>query len=93
MIGQLAETLVGRGDSYADIEVNSEIYCAIMKAQGVQFPSANDTAMHCHANIATKLARLGSSGFSHHDSVLDIAGYAILWLADLKRRDWREDNK
>lgn len=61
------------------------VLCDLMAAAGIRMPSEDETSMHCLTNINVKIARLASSGFDHQDSVLDIAGYAILWLAHLRR--------
>lgn len=83
----LGTALASRGDSYSDITDNASVFIDALKGHGVEFPSKNDTAMYCNAMIQAKLARLACSGWNHQDSVMDIAGFAILWLAQLKRME------
>jgi len=82
----LRHTLVERGASYADIADNSKVFCDILRALGFSWPlTMTDTQVHCTAMEATKLARLASGDFQHLDSLLDMAGYAVLAHADTVR--------
>lgn len=85
-LGTLRHTLVERGAAYADIADNSRVFCDILRALGFSWPAhMTDTQVHCTAMEATKLARLASGDFQHLDSLLDMAGYAILAHADTSR--------
>lgn len=82
----LQKTLVERGANYTDIADNSEVFCNLLTSMGFQWPpNMTDTQAHCLCNIATKLARLKCGDFQHLDSLLDLAGYAILMHADTQR--------
>lgn len=82
----LRATLVERGASYADIADNSRVFCDILRALGFRWPETmTDTQVHCTCMEATKLARLASGDFQHADSLLDMAGYAVLAHADTIR--------
>lgn len=81
----MKRVLVNRGASYADISDNSEVFAKLMKALGIQPPPGmGDVEFHCISNICGKLARSTASR-THEDNWVDMANYAILQLADLRR--------
>lgn len=86
VLGQMQSVLVERGASYADIADNSRVFATILRNMGVTVPEGmSDTEFHCIANIATKLARRAVGDPAHEDTWVDIANYAVLQLADMRR--------
>lgn len=84
----LRATLVERGATYSDIEDNSIVFCNILRAMGFRWPETmTDTQVHCTTMEATKMARLATGDFQHLDSLLDMAGYAVLAHAETSRRN------
>lgn len=90
VLNQMREVLVDRAGSYADIADNSNVFHLLQQAIGV-VPAVGmgRVQQHVLSNICTKLARLSSPsevGFNHEDSWLDIANYAVLALAHIRRQ-------
>lgn len=78
--------LVERGANYADIADNSCVFTTIMEAMGVKRPEGmTEVEFHCMSNIATKMARLATGNRQHEDNWTDLANYAVLQLADMRR--------
>jgi hypothetical protein len=91
ILHELHETLVVRGRNYADIRENSQVFATLMSNLGVDRPHGmSDTDFHCLANICTKLARMTTGSRLHEDNWLDLAGYAILALADIRQTKARK---
>jgi hypothetical protein len=86
VLDDMRRVLVERGATYADIADNSRVFSALMLSLGVRPPDhMTPTQFHCLANICTKLARVTTGDWLHEDSYLDIANYAVLILADIRR--------
>ena len=84
--------LVERGANYADIADNSASFAALMAVQGIDKPrDMSDVEFHCLANISTKLARMSTGSRTHEDNWVDIANYAVLALACLRRETMKKD--
>ena len=91
ILDDMRTTFVDRGANYADIADNSVIFTQVMQAMGVRLPEGMTAVeFHCLANISTKLCRIASAyaigGKPHQDNWLDMAGYAMLSLADIRRK-------
>ena len=87
VLKDMGDILVDRGANYSDIAENSEVFSALMQASGIIIPpSMSSVEFHCLTNIYTKLARMASGARDHEDNWVDIANYAVLALADLRRR-------
>ena len=88
----MERVLVERGANYADIADNSASFAALMAVQGIDKPrDMSDVEFHCLANISTKLARMSMGSRTHEDNWVDIANYAVLALACLRRENVKKD--
>jgi hypothetical protein len=80
------DTLVVRGRTYADIADNSRVFAEAMSALGIYPPkNMSDVEFHCISNICTKLARQAVGQTFHEDNWIDIANYAVLIAAHMRR--------
>lgn len=87
ILSEMQAVFAARGDSYADIEDNSREFTRTMIAQGIRIPDDMTAAQfYCMSNISTKLARFATGDRRHEDTLIDIAGYALL-MAACHRRD------
>ena len=86
VLADLHKTLVQRGSSYADFADNSRVFTELMAALGIKKPDGmSQVSFHGQAMICTKLARDATGDRTHEDTWVDIANYAVLILADLRR--------
>ena len=93
ILKELNLVLVERGKNYSDIRENSQTFDALMRELGVDPGPISAVPFHCLSNIVTKLARLQASDWKHQDSWLDIAGYAILALANIRREEQEQEQE
>ena len=93
ILKELNLVLVERGKNYSDIRENSQTFDALMQRLGVDPGPIHAVPFHCLSNIVTKLARLQASDWKHQDSWLDIAGYAILALANIRREEQEQEQE
>lgn len=85
-LADMQTVLVERGGSYADIADNGRVFRSLMESLGIQIPvGMTDVEFHSLSNICTKLARLTTGSRDHQDNWVDIANYATLQLADMRR--------
>lgn len=74
-IKKVSDTLIERGSQYTK---NDEACFQVFET--VAYITGMSTSDVFYTMLAMKMARLGEN-INHTDSILDIAGYAILWDA------------